>query len=277
VDGGHAEDGPATREARGSDFVEALAKGIAVIESFDAAHPEMILSDIARRTGTTPAAARRSLLTLLALGYVGQRGKRFHLTPKVMVLGGAFYSSARVDEVLGPEVRHVVETFGDACSVAVLVGNEVLYIAHASAQRARRASAVVGARYPAFATSLGRVLLAGLPDTALDAHLAALEPQRLTNRTLVDKADLRRAIVAVRDDGYATTVDQLDYGITALAVPIRGPDGRTVAALNSSGYTGLTTPDDMIRDRLAELRATASRIGASVVRYPVLGSILGTT
>jgi IclR family transcriptional regulator, pca regulon regulatory protein len=269
--------GQDTRDSRSGDFVEALAKGIAVIESFDAQHPDMTLSDIARRTGTSPAAARRSLLTLMALGYVGQAGKRFHLTPKVMILGGAFYSSARVDEVLGPEVRHIVETFGDACSVAVLVGQEVLYIAHASASRARRASAVVGARYPAFATSLGRVLLAGLPEPALDGlSRSALEPQRLTNRTLIDKDELRCAIASVRDEGYATTVDQLDYGITALAVPIRGPDGRTVAALNSSGYTGMVTPDDMIRDRLAELRATASRIGASVARYPVLGSVLGT-
>jgi IclR family transcriptional regulator, pca regulon regulatory protein len=268
--------GQDTRDSRSGDFVEALAKGIAVIESFDAQHPDMTLSDIARRTGTTPAAARRSLLTLMALGYVGQVGKRFHLTPKVMILGGAFYSSARVDEVLGPEVRHIVETFGDACSVAVLVGQEVLYIAHASASRARRASAVVGARYPAFATSLGRVLLAGLPEPALEAYLSALEPPRLTNRTLIDKDELRCAIASARDEGYATTVDQLDYGITALAVPIRGPDGRTVAALNSSGYTGMITPDDMIRDRLIELRATASRIGASVARYPVLGSVLGT-
>jgi IclR family pca regulon transcriptional regulator len=267
--------GESVQDRRSSDFVEALAKGIAVIESFDARHPDMTLSDIARRTGTTPAAARRSLLTLMALGYVGQRGKRFHLTPKVMILGGAFYSSARVDEVLGPEVRHVVETFGDACSVAVLVGHEVLYIAHASASRARRATAVVGARYPAYATSLGRVLLAGLDDVSLDAWLAAVTPEKLTTRTETDRAALRAAILTVRADGYATTVDQLDYGITALAVPVRGPDGRTVAALNSSGYTGLTTPDEMIRDRLAELRAVASRIAASVARYPVLGSVLG--
>jgi IclR family pca regulon transcriptional regulator len=248
-----------------------------VIEGFDAQHPDMTLSDIARRTGTSPAAARRSLLSLMALGGVGQRGKRFHLTPKVMLPGGAFHSPVRVDEVLGPKVRHVVETFGDACSVAVLVGQEVLYIVHASASRARRASTVVGARYPGFATSLGRVLLAGLPDHGPDGHLGALEPARLTNRTLIDKDELRRAIACARDEGHATTDDQRDYGITALAVPIRGPDGRTVAALTSSGYAGMVTPEDMIRDRLAALRATASRIEAAVARYPVPGSLLGTS
>jgi len=265
---------PPAEMERPPEFVEALAKGLAVLEAFDAAHPDMTLSDIARRTGTSPAAARRSLITLMALGYVGQNGKRFHLRPKVMSLGSGFYFAARIDEFMAPELRQIVDTHGDASSVAMLDGGDVVYIAHHSTQRARRATAVVGARYPAHATSLGRVLLAGLEDAALDAVLGAMQPAALTSRTVTDKAELRHLILTAREQGYATTVDQLDYGITALAVPVRAADGRVVAALNSSGYTGLTTPEDMVATRLADLRAAAGRLSAATARIPALSAVL---
>lgn len=259
---------------RPAEFVEALAKGLAVLECFDAAHPDMTLSDIARRTQVSPAAARRSLITLAALGYVGQNGKRFHLRPKVMALGSGFYFAARIDEIMLPELRQIVEAHGDASSVAMLDGTDVVYIAHHSTQRARRATAVVGARYPAHATSLGRVLLAGLTDAALDKALAAMDPVALTSRTTTDKAELRRLILMARQDGYATTVDQLDYGITALAVPVRAADGRVVAALNSSGYTGMVTPEAMVATRLGDLRAAAGRLSATTARIPALAAVL---
>jgi IclR family transcriptional regulator, pca regulon regulatory protein len=260
---------------RPDGFVEALAKGLAVLECFDATHSEMTLSEIARRVDVTPAAARRSLITLMELGYVGQTGKRFHLKPRIMALGSAFYYAARVDELLQPDLRRIVDAFGDASSVGTLDGHDVIYIAHVSVQRARRASAVAGARYPAFATSIGRMILAGLPDDRLDAWLARLCPVALTSRTCIDKARLRDEILTAREQGFATTVDQLDYGITALAVPIRNVDGRTVAALNTSGYTGMVTPNGLVAERLPELRAVASHIAHEMARYPVLGSVLG--
>ena len=113
-------------EPRPPEFVEALAKGLSILECFDAEHADMTLSDVARRVGLSPAAARRSLITLQAMGYVGQTGKRFHLRPKVLGLGSAFYVSARVDEVLQPELRHLVGRFGDASSVATLEGHDVM-------------------------------------------------------------------------------------------------------------------------------------------------------
>lgn len=258
-----------------ADFVEALAKGLAILEAFDAAHPEMTLSEVARRVGLSPAAARRSLITLSALGYVGQRDKRFHLKPKVMALGSAFYFSARIDELLQPELRAIVERFGDASSVGTLHGTDVIYVAHVTVQRARRAAAVVGARYPAYATSMGRVLLAALPDAALKEYLDTVEPDRLTSRTCTNVKALRAELMVVRRDGYATTVDQLDYGITALAVPIRALDGTTIAALNTSGYTGKVTPEQLIAERLPALREAASHIAHQIARYPVLQSVLG--
>jgi IclR family transcriptional regulator, pca regulon regulatory protein len=269
-----AIDEKAKDQERPAEFVEALAKGLGILESFDATHPEMTLSEVARRVGLSPAAARRSLLTLSALGYVGQTNKRFHLRPKVMTLGSAFYFSARIDEVLQPDLRELVERFGDASSVGTLDGHDVIYIAHCSVQRARRAAAVVGARYPAYATSLGRVLMAGLGDAELEEHIATVDLKPLTSKTIADRNALRREIMAVREAGYSTTVDQLDYGITALAVPIRDLSGRTIAALNSSGYTGMVTPKSLIKERLPELRAVGSRIAYAISRYPVLQSII---
>lgn len=258
------------------EFVEALAKGLLILESFDSQHPEMTLSDVARRVGLSPAAARRSLLTLQAMGYVGQTGKRFHLRPKVMSLGSAFYFSARVDEVLQPELRHLVGLFGDASSVATLEGSDVLYIAHYSEQRARRPTAVVGARYPAHVASLGRVLLAGLPEAEFERYLRDVKPVALTRKTVTDKGELRRLIAEVREQNYSTAVDQLDYGITAIAVPICGASGRTIAALNSSGYSGLVTAEELVEKRLQELRQSAIRLGNTLARYPVLESIIRT-
>lgn len=256
------------------EFVEALAKGLAILEAFDAQHPEMTLSEVARRVGLSPAAARRSLLTLGCLGFVGQDGKRFHLRARIMALGSTFYVSARIEDLVLPELRAVVERFGDASSVGILDGRDVIYVAHHTVQRARRPAAVVGARYPAYATSIGRVLAAALPDDRLDDWLAMLDPKPLTSRTCTDKTALRATLMQVRTAGYATTVDQLDYGITAIAVPIRDRQGRTVAALNSSGYTGLVTPDRLIEERLQELRVTASRISHAMARYPILASML---
>lgn len=260
---------------RPAEFVEALAKGLAIMETFDSAHSDMTLSEIARRVEITPAAARRSLITLMELGYIGQTGKRFYLRPKILGLGAAFFNSAQINELLQPEVRNIVELFGDASSVGVLDGADVIYVAHYSVQRARRATAVVGARYPAHATSLGQVLLAGLPDEAFDRYLARMVPVPFTNRTLVDKDALRQRISDVRRQGYSTTVDELDYGITALAVPIRNREGRHVAAVNSSGYSGLVSAEQLVRDRLGQLSAASTRLSAQFDRYPMLEALLG--
>ena len=268
-------DQPDKNQARPAEFVEALAKGLRILESFDATCPEMTLSEVARRVGLSPAAARRSLITLGELGYVGQRDKRFHLRPKIMTLGSAFYFSARIGEVLQPDLRALVEKFGDASSVGTLDGHDVIYIAHYSVQRARRAAAVVGARYPAYATSLGRVLLAGLSDADLEDYITRVDLKPLTSKTIADREQLRDEIHAVRENGQSTTVDQLDYGITALAVPVRGMDGRTIAALNTSGYTGMVTPETLIAERLPELRTAASRIAHAISHYPILESIIG--
>lgn len=175
--------------------------------------------------------------------------------------------------MLLPELRQIIEAHGDAAAVAMLDGTDVIHVAHHSTQRARRASVTLGARYPAHATSLGRVLLAGLPDDQLDRACEAMTPVELSSRTVTSKAELRRLVWKARDLGYPTTVDQLDYGITALAVPIRNAEGRVVAALNASGHSRMVTPDELVAKRLADLRAAASRISAAIARVAALNAV----
>ncbi|MGB3245733.1 MAG: IclR family transcriptional regulator C-terminal domain-containing protein [Sulfitobacter sp.] len=260
---------------RPADFVEALAKGLTILEVFGADHPDMTLSEVARRAGLSPAAARRSLITLMELGYVGQHDRRFFLRPKIMTLGTGFYTSARIEELVQPDLRELVDRFGDASSVGTLSGHDVIYVAHVSVQRARRAAASVGARYPAFATSMGRVLLASLSEAELDRYFDTVQFTALTSSTCIEKDNLRAEIETVRKSDYATTVDQLDYGITALAVAVRDSNGRTIAALNTSGYTGKVTPQQLVDERLPELRVSASHIAHEMTRFPILQSMLG--
>ena len=264
------------REKGAPEYVGGLTKGLAVIEAFDAAHSEMTLSEVARRAGITPAAARRSLHTLAMLGYVRHVNKRFLLSARVLVLGAAYLRSAHVEEILLPELRRLVASFGGAASVTVLDRHDILYIAHHSEERANRIFAGVGVTYPAYPTSMGRVLLTGLPADALDTYLREICIAPLTELTVTDRTKLAAIIAKARKDGYATAVDELDYGITALAVPIRNSEGRIVAALNSSGYSGRLKIKDMVAERLADLNQSAARLSQELARHPALArSIAG--
>ncbi len=259
---------------RDREFVAALAHGLAVIEAFGRERREMSLSEIARTVELTPATVRRALLTLRVLGYVGQSGKLFHLRPRVAALGSAFYFASRVEDLLEPELRGLVAAFHDAASITVLDGADVLYIAHHSEERARRRSATVGARYPAHATSVGQVLLAGLDEERLQAWLATTRLIALTQNTVTDASALIKLVSKARLSGYAISVDQLDYGISAIAVPIRNQDGRVIAAINSSGYTGHVSARDLLSDRLPPLLATARRIEELLTLHPTLQRVL---
>lgn len=257
-------------DPRDREFVDALARGLAVIECFDDEHSQLSLSEVARLAKLTPATARRNLHTLVTLGYLCKVDGRFLLSARVLTLGSGYLRAAHVDDALLPELRRIVGLFGDAASIAVLTGEDVLYVAHVSEQRSVRPMARVGVTYPAHATSLGRVLLAGLSPEALDGFLAAATLAKLTEATCTDRAALRTLIAAARKRGYASAVDQLAYGVTSLAVPIVGPRGEVVAALNTSGYTGRVSVENLVDQRLEELRTASRRISQMLQRYPAL-------
>ena len=219
-------------EAAGPDFLEALARGLRVIEAFNRERRQLTLSDIARVVDLPRASVRRTLATLVHLGYAEADERRFRLTPRILNLATAYLGSNAMSETLQPAIERLCRDVDEACSAAVLDGDDVVMIAHAAPRRVIGVSAQVGFRLPAVASSLGRVLLAGLDDAALDAFLARAQPAKHTPTTVVGKRELRRSILKARADGFSLVDQEAEIGFRSISVPLRRLDGRTVAALN---------------------------------------------
>jgi len=251
------------------DFVTALSRGLSVIRAFSRERPEMTLTEVAATTSLSPATARRCLYTLQRLGYISSHGRRFMLRSKILDLGSAFWSSMKLEEVAQMHLREVVDEVGDSASLAVLEGSDVLYLCHAASRRTIRLAAEIGARFPAYATSLGRAMLAYLDPASLDQYLEATELKPLTERTVTDPACLRALLMTIRTNGYAATEDELDYGLASVAVPVM-VGGRAVAAINSSANSARMSKDDLARDRLVILRRTATAIARALEQSPTL-------
>ena len=250
---------------RAEGFVQSLARGLAVISAFDAENPEMTLSEVARRTSLSRATARRFLLTLAQLGYVRQDGSRFELTPRVLRLGTAYLSSLGLPAVARPHLQDLASQLGESTSVAVLDGDDIVYVARVATRRIMTVSISVGTRFPAYAASMGRVLLAGLDDRALDAYLSRVELVPLTNRTVRTPDALRAELIKVRQQGWAVVDQELEIGLRSLAAPIHDARGRVVAAVNISTNASAVASEpvpDRYRDSLA---ATAAAISADLV------------
>jgi IclR family pca regulon transcriptional regulator len=228
-------------QPRTSDFVQSLERGLSVIRAFDEDHREMALSDVARATGLTRAAARRFLLTLVKLGYVQFDGGRFSLRPRVLELGFAYLSSLTLPEVAQPHLEKLVAAVDESSSISVLDDTDVVYVVRVPTRRIMSITLAVGTRLPAYATSMGRVLLAHLPDDELDERLGRIEFQPLTKRTVKDPKALRKVLAGVRRQGYALTDQELEDGLRSIAVPIRDSSGEVVAALNVSVHASRTT------------------------------------
>lgn len=248
------------------NFVLSLAKGLAIIEAFDADDPAMTLSDVARKTGVTRAAARRFLLTLVELGYARTDGKRFSLRPKVLDLGFSYLHAQGVWGVAQPYMVELVEKVRESCSAAVLDGSDIVYVARVPTKsRIMSINLGLGSRLPAHVTSLGRVLLAALPDPALETFVASIEPlQAYTPRTLLDPAELRRDIALVRERGYSIVDQELESGLRSIAVPIVDSSQAVVAALNIGTHVSRMTTEQLEQEVLPPLRATAHDISRAL-------------
>jgi IclR family pca regulon transcriptional regulator len=248
-------------EARETEFVQSLERGLAVIRAFDAEHAELTLSDVARITGMARASVRRFLHTLVELGYVRSDGRRFSLRPKILELGYAYLSSLSLPEVAMPHLEQLVEKVHESSSVSVLDGEEVVYVARVPTKRIMRIAISVGTRFPAYATSMGRVLLAGQSDDWLDDYLAAADLHAITPHTISDAPRLRAELAHIREQGWALVDQELEEGLRSIAAPIRDPEGRVIAALNLSTHASRTGRDDMCEEFLPPLLATAKLIG----------------
>jgi IclR family pca regulon transcriptional regulator len=244
---------------RDVDFVQSLARGISVIKVFGAESPELTLSDVARATGLTRAAARRSVLTLQQLGYVRAEGSLFALTPKVLELGHAYLSGLTIPQVANPHLKRLMRETAETASLSVLDVDHVVHVARVPAGGVITVAINVGARFPAYATAMGRVLLAGLDEEALSAYLARVQLEPLTPRTVRDVAALREVLEGVQRDGYCLADQELSVGLRAIAAPVRDVDGRVVAAANIATSVATGTSDDL-RAMLPRLRECAEAI-----------------
>jgi IclR family transcriptional regulator, pca regulon regulatory protein len=259
-----------TDEPRGEHFVQSLERGLSVIRAFGADDPELTLSDVARRTGLTRAAARRFLLTLTDLGYVRTDGKQFALTPHVLELGYAYLSSLTLPEVAAPHLERLAAELRESSSVSVLDGDDIVYVGRVPTSRIMRVSINVGTRFPAYATSMGRVLLAALEPDQLDAYLARAELRPLTGKTISTATRLRAELQTIRTQGWALVDQELEEGLRSVAAPIRDKEGRVVAAVNVSAHASRASRERVRRDLLPPLLATAERIEADL-RGPIMG------
>ncbi|MEV6826499.1 IclR family transcriptional regulator C-terminal domain-containing protein [Amycolatopsis sp. NPDC051102] len=249
---------------RGAHHVQSLERGLAVIKAFHTGAAELTLSDVARATGLTRAAARRFLLTLTDLGYVRTDGKYFSLTARVLELGYAYLSSMTLSEVAQPHLEQLSARVHESSSVSVLDGTDIVYVSRVAVSRIMTVSINVGTRFPAHATSMGHVLLAGLSKVELEAYFLVASLDRLTDHTVTAADPLRAELAKVKDQGWAMVDQELEEGLRSVAAPIRNRRGRVVAAVNLSTHASRTTAESVERDLVPPLLETAQAIEADL-------------
>ncbi|WP_440708664.1 IclR family transcriptional regulator domain-containing protein [Herbiconiux sp. YIM B11900] len=243
----------------GGGFVQSLARGLAVITAFDAERPEMTLSQVAAVTGLSRATARRFLLTLVELGYVRSDGRLFALTPRVLELGYSFLGGLGLPEIAQPHLERLSRELGESTSASVLDGPDIVYVARVPTRRIMTVGITIGTRFPAYATSMGRVMLAALPADERAARLAHPEPVAFTASTLTSAPALEAEIARVREQGWSIVDQELENGLRSVAVPVVRA-GRVVAAVNVSA-TGSSSLERMREVFVPSLLAVASAIG----------------
>lgn len=289
--GGVDESGGA---ARSSEFVQSLERGLAVIRAFDSERRSLTLSDVARETGLSRASARRFLHTLVELGYVATDGREFTLRPQLLELGYAYLSSLTLPDIAMPHLEELSQKVSESSSVAVLDGTDIVYVARVATHRIMSASIRVGTRFPAYATSMGRAILAHAEPGVLDAYLASAVqssppsslPSKvgskvgpsaasktpsgmlvpLTSRTITDPRDLRAALHLVREQGWALVDQELEEGLRSVAAPLRDGTGRVVAAVNVSAPVRRGEIATLVQHLLPPLLKAAAAIEADLAR-----------
>ncbi|UUN25382.1 IclR family transcriptional regulator C-terminal domain-containing protein [Streptomyces sp. FIT100] len=250
----------ASKQELGAEFVESLARGLTVITAFGEGRAELGLTAIAEATGLARATARRALITLEHLGYVTSQDRTFRLTPRVLALGCPPLSRTTLSDIAVPHMAELVRHVHDSASLAVLEGEDIRYTARVATERIMSVNITIGTRFPAYAASMGRVLLAGLPADERTAHIGRTGLRALTPRTVTDPARLAALLDRVVDEGYALVDEELEEGLRSLAVPVRNHTGRTVAALNVAMHSARRTLDECLTEVLPQLRATAAGI-----------------
>lgn len=247
-----------------------LAKGLQVIRAFTRDTNALTLSEVASLARLPAATARRCLHTLEELGYVMRSGRMFLLRPKVLELGAAYLDSMDIEALTKTILAELATRTGDSAALSVLDNTDIVYVARASTRTLLRLEAHVGSRFPAYPTSMGRVLLAGLSPTRLHEYFERARFEPLTKHTVTDPAKLMKRIEEARRSGYAAVEDELAYGVVAVAVPVFDATQRVVAALNSSSHSRKITRVELVRERVAMLQQASQELSRELSRCPGL-------
>jgi IclR family pca regulon transcriptional regulator len=249
------------------NIMTSLARGLAVIRGFTQQKRSLTISQLSQRTGIPRAAVRRCLYTLSRLGFVGSEdGKTFTLRPKILGLGHAYLSSTTLAVSAQPLLDRISDVLHESSSIALLDGDEILYVARSSTMR--RIMSVdlgIGTRLPAYCTSMGRVLLAHLAPAERDAYFARAKLVAYTSKTQIAPDKLRKDLDAVVRAGYAIVDQELELGLRSIAVPVRDLVGKVVAAMNISTQASRVSLAELERRFLPELQAGASELGAMLL------------
>lgn len=247
-----------------SDYIQSLERGLAVLRAFGPDRSSLTLSDVARITGLTRAAARRFLLTLVELGYVTTDNRLFSLSPRVLELGYSYLSGLGLTDIAVPHMEELVASVQESSSIAVLEGGDIVYIVRVPTKRIMTVSITVGTRFPAYGTSMGRVLLAALPPMELEAYLDRVDLQPLTSRTVIDRARLGAVLDETRARGFGLVDQELEDGLRSVAVPIVDARGVTFAAVNVSAHSSRVSLDELRTKHLGQLMEAAEKINADL-------------
>jgi IclR family pca regulon transcriptional regulator len=240
-------------------FILSLARGLEVLGAFNVDAPSMTLSEVAQATGLTRATARRFLLTLADLGYVRSDGRQFTLAPRVLGLGFSYLSGLSIPKLAQPHLESVSRILGESTSASILDGIDIVYIARVPTRRIMTVGISIGTRFPAYATSMGRVLLAGLPNDRLETLLGGIAPAAITSSTLTTVEALRAELEAVRENGFSLVDQELEEGLRSLAVPLHQSEA-VVAAINVSTSVSTTSLERMRDEMLPAMLNAAAAI-----------------
>jgi IclR family transcriptional regulator, pca regulon regulatory protein len=242
------------------DFVASLEKGLLVIEAFDANRQRLTLSDVAKITGITRAAARRYLRTLTRLSYADFDGRYFSLSPRILRLGYSFLSSTSLSSRLQPSLERISEETGESSSAAMMDADDIVYVARSATRRIMSIGLGVGSRLPAHCTSLGRAILAYQPDETVETYLERIRLEARTPKTITSKAKLREVLKSIRVQGYAIVDEELELGLRSIAVPLVQRNGQVTIALNISAQAARVPLAEMETRYLPSLKAASEAL-----------------
>lgn len=244
--------------------VQSLVRGLAVIRTFNADRPHQTLAQVAESTGLARATSRRFLHTLVSIGYAGTDGTHFWLTPRILELGYSYMSGLGLPAIAQPRLEELSRRVNESSSLSVLDGSDVIYVNRVPVRRIMTVSITIGTRFPAYATSMGRVLLAGFSEDELNEYLETTPLVQLTPKTITDPLALRESLAQIREQGWAIVDQELEPGLRSLASPVFSPQGKVVAAVNISTQTVVHDIEELHMRFLPALIDTGQQISSDL-------------